>query len=193
MKIGLPLYVVGTSTYGVVGGLILPGFVMGILQFGWIGVNAYGVATLLCKCFGIPGGGRGRVFPIIDPVHAAMVVVFACAVAFMGLKGIQYVARVATFFPPHPDRGSADPDGHHHRRRGELLERTGRGCGRARFQRSLPGAHGHPGLFRHGDRGLLCHGRRCWNRYRHVEPHTRKTCRWAVWPASPWPLSCRAV
>ncbi|OHB78838.1 MAG: hypothetical protein A2W31_17440 [Planctomycetes bacterium RBG_16_64_10] len=102
MKTGLPLYVVGTSTYGVVGGLILPGFVMGVLQFGWIGVNAYGVATLLCKCFGIPLAEGAIGFPIIDPVHTAIVIVFACAVAFMGLKGIQYVARVATFFPIIP-------------------------------------------------------------------------------------------
>ena len=36
MKTGLPLYVVGTSTYGVRGGLYMPGFLMGVLQFGWL-------------------------------------------------------------------------------------------------------------------------------------------------------------
>ena len=41
MKTGLPLAVVGTSTYGVQGGFLLPGFFMGILQFGWLAVNAY--------------------------------------------------------------------------------------------------------------------------------------------------------
>ena len=41
MKTGLPLAVVGTSTYGVLGGFFLPGFFMGILQFGWLAVNAY--------------------------------------------------------------------------------------------------------------------------------------------------------
>src|SRR5262249_53211801 len=41
MKTGLPLYVVGTSTFGAVGGLLMPGFLMGALQFGWLGVNAY--------------------------------------------------------------------------------------------------------------------------------------------------------
>jgi len=103
MKTGLPLYVVGTSTYGAIGGRIMPGLVMGLLQFGWLGVNAYGVATLLCKCFGIEGIQEGAVvFPIVNPLHAAIVVVFAAAAAFMGLKGIQYVARVATFFPLIP-------------------------------------------------------------------------------------------
>ena len=101
-KTGLPLYVVGTSTYGVVGGLILPGLVMGVLQFGWIGVNAYGVAALLCKGFGVPIQEGAVIFPIVNPVHALIAIVFACAAAFMGLKGIQYVARVATFLPIIP-------------------------------------------------------------------------------------------
>ena len=34
MKTGLPLYIVGTSTFGTVGGLLMPGFLMGLLQFG---------------------------------------------------------------------------------------------------------------------------------------------------------------
>jgi cytosine permease len=103
MKTGLPLYVVGTSTYGASGGRIMPGLVMGLLQFGWIGVNAYGVATLLCKCFGVEGVKEGLVaYPVVHPIHAAIAVVFAVAAAFMGLKGIQYVARVATFFPLIP-------------------------------------------------------------------------------------------
>ena len=41
MKTGLPLYVVGTLTYGTQGGFLMPGFLMGALQFGWLGVNAY--------------------------------------------------------------------------------------------------------------------------------------------------------
>src|ERR1019366_6034210 len=41
MKTGLPLYIVGTSTFGAQGGFIMPGFLMGVLQFGWLGVNVY--------------------------------------------------------------------------------------------------------------------------------------------------------
>ena len=36
-KTGFPLYIVGTSTFGTSGGFILPGFLMGVLQFGWLG------------------------------------------------------------------------------------------------------------------------------------------------------------
>ena len=48
MKTGLPLAVVGTSTYGVQGGFLMPGFFMGILQFGWLAVNAFFAGILLC-------------------------------------------------------------------------------------------------------------------------------------------------
>ena len=41
MKTGLPLYIVGTSTFGAQGGFLMPGFLMGVLQFGWVGVNVY--------------------------------------------------------------------------------------------------------------------------------------------------------
>lgn len=102
MKTGLPLYVVGTSTYGARGGLFMPGLLMGLLQFGWLAVNAWAVGKILCKCFGLG----------IDPVSLDVVVpswphgiiagVFAVTAAFIGLKGIQYVARVATFLPLIP-------------------------------------------------------------------------------------------
>jgi cytosine permease len=101
MKTGLPLYVVGTSTYGAQGGLFMPGFLMGILQFGWLGVNACMVADVLCRCFGV-GLSAGGAVQVPNPIHALIAVVFAVAAAYMGLKGIQYVARVASFFPLIP-------------------------------------------------------------------------------------------
>jgi cytosine permease len=91
MKTGLPLYVVGSSTYGTQGGFLLPGFVMGLLQFGWLGVNAYFSSLLLA---GALGGN-----PVLQRVIA---IVWAAAAAFVGLKGIQYVAKVATFLPLIP-------------------------------------------------------------------------------------------
>jgi cytosine permease len=102
MRTGLPLYVVGTSTYGVSGGLIMPGFVMGLLQFGWLAVNAAGVAALLCTCFGIGLQADGIKPEVPGLYHGVIAGVFAIAAAFMGLKGIQYVARVATFLPLIP-------------------------------------------------------------------------------------------
>jgi cytosine permease len=101
MKTGLPLYVVGTSTYGARGGLYMPGFLMGVLQFGWLGVNACMVAEVLCRCFGA-GLTAGGDVQVPNVLHAVIAVVFAAGAAFMGLKGIQYVARVASFFPLIP-------------------------------------------------------------------------------------------
>jgi cytosine permease len=87
---GLPLYVVGTSTFGAVGGLIMPGFLMGALQFGWLGVNTFGSSDALAKGFGAPG------------LYIPLCIIWALAAAFVGLKGIQYVARVATYLPLIP-------------------------------------------------------------------------------------------
>src|SRR5579884_1207741 len=47
MKTGLPLYIVGTSTFGTIGGLLMPGFLMGLLQFGWLAVNTFFAAGFL--------------------------------------------------------------------------------------------------------------------------------------------------
>lgn len=99
MKTGLPLYIVGTSTYGATGGFLMPGFVMGLLQFGWLGVNACFSAAFLVKPF-YPDLTLMQV--ISTPPHIAVSIVWAIAAAFMGLKGIQYVAKVATYLPLIP-------------------------------------------------------------------------------------------
>ncbi|MBN1806905.1 MAG: cytosine permease [Sedimentisphaerales bacterium] len=91
MKTGLPLYVVGTSTYGTMGGFLMPGFMMGVLQFGWLGVNSYFASQALAPLF----GGSAAAAKIIA-------VIWAIVAAFVGLKGIQYVAKVATFLPLIP-------------------------------------------------------------------------------------------
>ncbi len=90
LKTGLPLYVVGTSTFGALGGLIMPGFLMGLLQFGWLGVNTYYSADALARGLHQPG----LFYPIC--------IVWALVAALVGLKGIQYVAKVATFLPLIP-------------------------------------------------------------------------------------------
>jgi len=97
MKTGLPLYIVGTSTYGAQGGFLMPGFLMGLLQFGWLAVNAFFAGFLLCKpFFDDPNQVVGSV------PHAVVATAWVALGAFMGLKGIKYVARVATFLPLLP-------------------------------------------------------------------------------------------
>ena len=55
-KTGLPLYIVGSSTFGATGGFILPGFFMGLLQFGWVAVNIFGATAVLNMMFKLPAG-----------------------------------------------------------------------------------------------------------------------------------------
>jgi cytosine permease len=88
MKTGLPLYIVGTSTFGAQGGFLMPGFLMGVLQFGWVGVNVYFSSQALAPVIPLP-------LPVI-------MVVWGVLAAFVGLKGIQYVAKVATYVPLIP-------------------------------------------------------------------------------------------
>ena len=93
LKSGFPLYIVGTSTYGVRGGFFMPGFLMGLLQFGWLGVSSFFSALLLVAPFGYG--------PLTAP-HIVVAVAWAAAGAFVGLKGIRYVAKVASFAPIVP-------------------------------------------------------------------------------------------
>lgn len=95
MSTGLPLYVVGTSTYGATGGLFMPGLLMGLLQFGWLAVNAFFVGAILCEGFGLDASAPGL-------AHGAISTVFIILAAFVGLKGISYVGRVGTYLPLIP-------------------------------------------------------------------------------------------
>ncbi len=91
LKTGLPLYVVGSAQYGTQGGFLMPGFLMGALQFGWLGVNAY----FSSQALGPLVGGNVAAIKIIA-------VLWAVCAAFVGLKGIQYVAKIATYLPLIP-------------------------------------------------------------------------------------------
>lgn len=91
LKTGLPLYVVGSAQYGTQGGFLMPGFLMGALQFGWLGVNAYFSSQALGPLVGNSVVGV-----------KILAVLWAAIAAFVGLKGIQYVAKVATYLPLIP-------------------------------------------------------------------------------------------
>jgi cytosine permease len=103
MKTGYPLYVVGSSTYGTAGGFIMPGLLMGLLQFGWLGVNTAVSTDFILQAFGRspavnPATGQfsGSVaFTIVAIIWAALAV-------FVALRGIQYLGKVSTFLPIVP-------------------------------------------------------------------------------------------
>ena len=90
-KTGLPLYIVGSSTFGATGGFLLPGFLMGLLQFGWLAVNTWGSGHALNQMFGFGPAGL-----------AVIMVLWGVAAVVCALKGIQYVAKFSTYLPVIP-------------------------------------------------------------------------------------------
>jgi cytosine permease len=102
MKTGYPLYVIGSSTYGTQGGFLMPGLLMGLLQFCWLGVNIALSTDFILQAFGqspaidAQGVFHGSVaFTIVGIIWAILAV-------FVALKGIQYLGKVSTFLPIVP-------------------------------------------------------------------------------------------
>jgi len=97
MKTGYPLYVVGASTYGTAGGFLMPGLMMGLLQFGWLAVNTAVSTDFILQAAGKPAAidALGKFHPSLP--FTIICVIWVLATAFIGVKGIQYVAKFATF------------------------------------------------------------------------------------------------
>ena len=90
MRTGYPLYVVGSSTFGTAGGYLMPGLLMGLLQIGWFAVGTFFSTTYILKGLQMdasPGTLR----------FAVVAVLWAYTMAYIGVKGIQYVAKVSLF------------------------------------------------------------------------------------------------
>jgi cytosine permease len=87
MQTGLPLYIVGTSTFGTIGGYLIPGLLMGLLQLGWFAVATYVSTDFIMK-------GLNQTSEILFTIVA---LVWAYGLAFVAMKGISYVARAALF------------------------------------------------------------------------------------------------
>jgi cytosine permease len=95
MQTGYPLYVVGSSTYGTLGGFLMPGLLMGLLQFGWLAVNtAVSTSFILQAVNADPSPGK--------PAFIVVSIIWALLAVFVALKGIQYLGKVSTFLPIVP-------------------------------------------------------------------------------------------
>ncbi len=90
MKTGYPLYVVGSSTFGTRGGYAMPGLLMGLLQVGWLAVGTFFATKFVLTALGIEA--RAGTMPFI-----VTGVIWGYLMAWIGVMGIQYVARIATF------------------------------------------------------------------------------------------------
>jgi len=101
VKTGYPLYVVGSSTYGTLGGFLMPGLLMGLLQFGWLAVNTAVAADFILQAMGKPSAMATGQFQG-SAAFTVVAIIWAVLAVFVATKGIQYVGKVSTFLPIVP-------------------------------------------------------------------------------------------
>jgi cytosine permease len=90
MKTGLPLYVIGSSTFGAKGGYLIPGLLMGALQAGWYSVSTDLSTKFILKAAGWDAeAGTGA--------YILIAVLWAYSIAWIAAKGIRFVGRVSLF------------------------------------------------------------------------------------------------
>ncbi len=87
MQTGRPLYIVGTSTFGVKGGYLMPGLLMGFLQIGWFAVATYWAVDYIMKGLGSNS----------NVLFDGIALVWAYGLAWVAIKGISTMARIAQF------------------------------------------------------------------------------------------------
>ncbi|MCL5746075.1 MAG: cytosine permease [Acidobacteria bacterium] len=90
MKTGFPLYVIGSSTFGTKGGYVMPGLLMGLLQVGWFAVGTSIASEFILKGFGLEAKPMTMPFILVG-------ILWGYVMAYVGIKGIQYVSKVSLF------------------------------------------------------------------------------------------------
>jgi cytosine permease len=95
MRTGFPLYVIGSSTFGTQGGYLMPGILMGLLQIGWMGVNAFVATSFILTAFNSKAGPGTFQFAVIAAV-------WSLVLGWVGAKGIEYVGRFSLYLNAIP-------------------------------------------------------------------------------------------
>ncbi len=90
MKTGYTLYVVGASTFGTRGGYLMPGILMGLLQVGWFAVSTFYSTKYILS--GLRSGAQPG-----SPLFILVAILWGYLMGYIGVKGIQYVAKVALY------------------------------------------------------------------------------------------------
>jgi len=90
METGYPLYVVGSSTFGTLGGYAMPGLLRGLLQIGWFAVGTFFSTKFILS--GFHSTAQPGSVPFI-----AIGIVWGYAMAYIGVMGIQYVAKLSLY------------------------------------------------------------------------------------------------
>jgi cytosine permease len=94
-KTGLPLYVVGSSTFGTHGGILMPGLLMGVLQIGWHAVFTFSAASFFMSAIGSDAGPGTAIF-------WGFCIVWGLALALVGAVGISWLAWLSSWLPVFP-------------------------------------------------------------------------------------------
>ncbi len=95
MKTGYPLYVIGSSTFGTLGGYALPGLFMGLLQVGWFAVGTFTSTRFILMGLGMDATPGSPTFWIVAALWTYLM-------GTIGILGIQYVARASLFLNAIP-------------------------------------------------------------------------------------------
>ena len=100
LKTGMNLYVVGSSTFGTQGGILMPGLLMGVLQIGWHAVFTFSAANFLVQALGMDAGAvKAGTSPSTYWVICA---VWGLSLAFVGAVGIGLLGKLSTYLPILP-------------------------------------------------------------------------------------------
>ncbi|MFZ0035280.1 MAG: cytosine permease [Sedimentisphaerales bacterium] len=95
LRTGMPLYVVGSSTFGSHGGILMPGLLMGVLQIGWHAVFTFSAASFFMTAIGSNAGPNTAIFWLVC-------VVWGIALAFVGAVGIGILSKLSSWLPIFP-------------------------------------------------------------------------------------------
>lgn len=95
LQTGMPLYVVGSSTFGTKGGILIPGLLMGVLQIGWHAVFTFSAASFFMSAIGSETGPNSALFWIVC-------VIWGFLLALVGAIGISWLAWLSSWVPVFP-------------------------------------------------------------------------------------------
>ena len=95
MRTGMPLYVVGSSTFGTHGAMVIPNILMGILQIGWHAVFTFSAATFFMAAIGSTAGPNTVGFWVFC-------IIWGFLLALVGAIGIGLLAGLSSWLPILP-------------------------------------------------------------------------------------------
>jgi cytosine permease len=95
MQTGMPLYVVASSTFGSVGGIAIPGLLMGIVQIFWHAVFTTSAAGFFMEAIGKAPADNQVMYWVVCGV-------WGLSMALVGAVGIGLLAKLSSWLPIFP-------------------------------------------------------------------------------------------